>query len=212
MPLQTIRQQAVKISGRYDLASADFTSDEGMDFYIRAAQDFLDGLLPAEALRRMVPITLLAGENTVTTDRLLRIERIWYVDLLGHVTVLDEERRSWIRPSTGWPLAYHLEYPTGVVGEPRVVRIHPTPMHTVVLHVEGLFRSPRLLANGDVSFWTEEHPDILIQAILYKLEAFYGNTQGMNDYLAAVHNAVDMLDHNFVESMLAYRLGLENSW
>jgi len=57
------------------------------------------------------------------------------------------------------------------------------------LTVWGKFMSPKLTAKvtdstwvQTRSYWTEVHPDILIEAALMKLEGFYRNTEGLKDW------------------------------
>jgi len=82
----------------------------------------------------------------------------------------------------------------------------PPVDQTMYLSVYGLWYSPTLSAtlSGDKwtqtkSFWTEEHPDILLYAALYKLETFYRNTEGAKDWLNALTLDLSGIDKDLVE-------------
>lgn len=71
----------------------------------------------------------------------------------------------------------------------RGIIITPPPDKTYYVSIVGLFYSPTLSAtlSGSTwtqtkSYWSENHPGILIQAGLLKLEAFYRNTEGVKDW------------------------------
>jgi hypothetical protein len=84
--------------------------------------------------------------------------------------------------------------------------VMPPPDSTYTISVWGLFYSPTLLATlagatwtQTKSFWTEEHPETLLLAALYKLEVFYRNTEGAKDWKAAMTDDLMGMDHDFVE-------------
>jgi len=89
------------------------------------------------------------------------------------------------------------------------ILIMPPPDGTYTVTIWGLFYSPTLTAtlSGSTwtqvkSYWTEVHPEILIEAALYKLEGFYRNTEGAKDYKVALLDDVTGLDHDSVEEDL----------
>ena len=55
----------------------------------------------------------------------------------------------------------------------------------------------------DECCWSTEHPDILVHAALHRLEVSYRNTQGANDWLAAVKYDLANLDMEWVEEDIA---------
>ncbi len=86
------------------------------------------------------------------------------------------------------------------------VVIQPPPDTTFYISIWGLFYSPTLSATLDgetwtqtKSIWTEAYPDTLLHAALYKLEAFYRNTEGMKDYLLALQGDITGLDYDVAE-------------
>ncbi len=87
--------------------------------------------------------------------------------------------------------------------------IMPPSSIDLTISVLGLFYSPTLsatLANSvwtqTKSFWTEEFPDTLLLAALYKLEAFYRNTEGAKDWQNALTVDLTGMDNDFVEEDL----------
>jgi len=73
------------------------------------------------------------------------------------------------------------------------VVIMPPPDQAYTVEIVGLFYSPDLSAtlSGAVwtqtkSYWTEVHPEVLIEAAIYKLHSLYLNTSGAADYKASV--------------------------
>lgn len=85
--------------------------------------------------------------------------------------------------------------------------IMPPPDETMYVSIYGLFYSPTLSAtlSGATwtqvkSFWTEVHPDILLQAALYKTEVFYRNTEGAKDWDNALMKDVTEMDKDEAEA------------
>jgi hypothetical protein len=53
------------------------------------------------------------------------------------------------------------------------------------------------------SFWTEVHPDILLQAALYKLETFYRNSEGAKDWKSSLTIDISDMDKDAAEEEAA---------
>ena len=84
--------------------------------------------------------------------------------------------------------------------------ILPPPDSSFYISIYGLFFSPTLSATiaagvwtQTKSFWTENFPDMLLQASLYKLEVFYRNTEGAKDWLFALKEDVTEMDKDVAE-------------
>jgi len=75
----------------------------------------------------------------------------------------------------------------------------PPADRTYTVRVQGLFGSPALSANTDLSFWTIQHPDILIWAAMYQLEVAYRNFEGSKAILSNLLEMVETLDNEVVE-------------
>lgn len=89
------------------------------------------------------------------------------------------------------------------------VIIMPPPDETYYISIEGKFYSPALTATLALgvwtqtkSYWTEVHPDILLEAALFKLETFYRNTEGAKDWKAGLDEDLVGIDRDLVEESL----------
>lgn len=89
------------------------------------------------------------------------------------------------------------------------VIVMPPCDEAYTLEIVGLFYSPTLTAtlNGGVwtqtkSYWTEVHPEILIEAAIYKLHALYLNDSGAAAYKGQVVEDITGIDHDAVEEDL----------
>ena len=98
--------------------------------------------------------------------------------------------------------AQHFNY-NGVV-------IMPPPDGTYTVEILGLFYSPTLSAtlSGAVwtqtmSYWTEVHPEVLIEAAIYKLLSLYHDRGGADNYKAAVLEDITGIISDLVEEELA---------
>lgn len=83
----------------------------------------------------------------------------------------------------------------------RGVIIVPPPDKIYYISLVGLFYSPTLSAtlSGSTwtqtkSYWSENHPGMLIQAGLLKMEVFYRNTEGVKDWKFALDMDLSGLD------------------
>lgn len=70
---------------------------------------------------------------------------------------------------------------------------------TYTISVLGKFYSKPLSADADVSFWTEQHSDLLVLAAMWALEGVYRNSEGQNDYMKVINDALFDLDKDVVE-------------
>jgi hypothetical protein len=96
---------------------------------------------------------------------------------------------------SGTAPAQHFNY-NGII-------VMPPPDSIYTLQIWGLFYSPTLSAtlSGSVwtqvkSFWTEVHPEILIEAAIYKLHSLYNNTTAAADYKTALFEDVTGMNHD----------------
>ena len=102
--------------------------------------------------------------------------------------------------------------PTATSEINKALLILPPPDADVDIVVEGLFSSEPLDADGDESFWSLVHPDLLVLATLYKLEVFYRNTTGANDYRVALHDHVMSIGLDLTAEQAAENRVMQNSW
>ena len=65
----------------------------------------------------------------------------------------------------------------------RTIIFLPPTDTAFTLMVIGKFESRELVVNADRSYWTENHPDLLVAAAQYALERYYRNSEGMRDHM-----------------------------
>jgi hypothetical protein len=76
--------------------------------------------------------------------------------------------------------------------------ILPSPETTIVVELWGKFYSPELSDDTDESYWSTNVPETLLQAALYRLEVFYRNTTGAQDYLMGIMSDLTDIDKDQV--------------
>jgi hypothetical protein len=79
------------------------------------------------------------------------------------------------------------------------ISIYPAAEAAGTLSIVGKWNSPKLTQAADKSYWTEEHPDILVMAAAMKVEAFYRNSEGLKDYKLAINDALAGIDYDMAE-------------
>ena len=229
MDLLGIRQQFIKLSGRYDLATTsvdDFDTDDGANFFINAGMRFLD--------RRFYTLKTVGRRfDEVAADS-------WYLTFQNCRSILavwindDEERwqltkydYDLIRESypdlisahdTGAPKYYTPVWirsidatdkdaqgsffnhvKTDDDGTYNGILFVPATDASYVVETIGHFYFTELSTNTDENFWTTSVPDTLIKAALYQLEVFYRNTEGAKDWLGALAIEGKDLEFDVVE-------------
>jgi hypothetical protein len=60
-----------------------------------------------------------------------------------------------------------------------------------------------LVADTDTNFWSGAHPMLLIMAGMRQLEIVNRNTQGVNDWTAAISTDTTQLGMDLVEELIA---------
>ena len=75
----------------------------------------------------------------------------------------------------------------------------PPADEVYVLELIGKFHSPALSDAYIENWWGVNYPDLVINAALFKLEAHYRNSEGMNDYLKDITLMVKGLDYDRAE-------------
>jgi hypothetical protein len=217
MDYKDLRKKFVEMSGRYDLINANYT-DNGADFFINAGQK----LVTTVGLRAIkeVWVSNSAGMYELAPNKIADL-RYSYGKKLSEVTQGAPAiyAPAVLRPYPDTTVAatvagfYDIEdlilYTAGTgTGHWTYngIVVMPPPDSTYTISVWGLFYSPTLLATlagatwtQTKSFWTEEHPETLLLAALYKLEVFYRNTEGAKDWKAAMTDDLMGMDHDFVE-------------
>jgi len=220
MTLLQVRTQFVKQTGRYDLV-VDATSwaDNGADYYIQAGQRMLDRLLEFPKDEGEMSFTLATSAISTTLRNVRSVREVAVVDTqdstIRYLTrrsikdmrenygdekaslnnVTPGEPNSW---SLGW-LRTNTSASTTTEGNTKVLITMPPADRTYTIYLRGLFGSTSLSNDTSVSFWSIQHPDVLIWAALYQLEVSYRNFEGSQAVLTNLLRMVQDIDNEVVE-------------
>jgi hypothetical protein len=226
MDLVTLREQFVKLSGRYDLV-VDTTDweDSGADFFIQAGQDYLDRYYATPKATNTIFEKLDTGEWYLTFSKCRVIKEVWINNTEGR-SRLTKKDMSWLyqkysalisETDNGTPLYYcparlrstdstdqialgaFFNYVKDDSDALRGILIFVPPDEAIVVEIQGLFYSDTLTLDTDESYWSENWPAILIKAALYQVEVFNRNTEGMKDWKLAIEDEFLGLDKDNVE-------------
>ena len=235
MTLLEVRTQFAKESGRYDLVLSATTFDNnGADYYINRGQEMLDRMLEFPKDEGEFTFSLATGAISTTLTNVRVVRGVVVVDSSDET--IRQLTRSSLREMrdnygdeksslssvtraepTEWGLGWLRTTTTAnttaltTEGNTKQLITMPPADRTYTVRVQGLFGSPALSANTDLSFWTIQHPDILIQAALYKLEVAYRNYEGARATLNAIEEAVSDIDNEIVEQAIVENDVLQDS-
>lgn len=81
--------------------------------------------------------------------------------------------------------------------------IGPPTDTEVLLEIHGLFNTEELSADDDETFWTVEHPEILLWAAMRALEIENRNTQGVRDWENSIKENLLGIGKDSVEEEIA---------
>jgi len=120
-----------------------------------------------------------------------------------------------ILASFGSPTAGELDIPSDEVplasDDPydyKGIMIGPTPDKEYYIDILGTAYTKELVSDEDTSFWTKHYPDILMNAIMFKVEGFLRNSSSAQAYFQALMNDVRYLNYDAVEDELQDRPNL----
>jgi hypothetical protein len=228
MNLGEIRRRAVALSGRYDLIT-DETSfdDEGMNDYIFAAQRYLDRLSPERdgSSRLYYPVT--PGSSYFTFPRKRAIKDVFchanngdktqlilydwemFITKFASVTsaydrgkpafyAMPTPKLEYIIPPSSFGSYFDGFDPNGVDG---VIVFAPAADNHYIIELHGDFYG-ELSDDSSESYWSREHPEILVWATCRSIEVAYRNTAGVNDWTAAIKQELFEIDKDGVEELV----------
>lgn len=233
MPLDLVRDQLIEATGRADLNTpgmalgADFFLNIGqrmLDRMLDGGKSFARYFVDVDLQQILVPLaSCRAVKKVFCSDGTSRWElnKIDVGDLREYFskpkTSLDSDKPSyyspiWVRPFPGiidsatfnqeWALDDIIDI--GHEGFNAILIMPPSDSASLyTLEVLGLFYSDELVNDGDVSFWTEQHPEMLIKAAAYQMEVFYRNTEGSKDWMNAINLEIAQLNSDIVEEEIA---------
>ena len=81
-----------------------------------------------------------------------------------------------------------------------LIEISPTPDTYYIIQMDVSRYSKTLTADADTSWWSVNHPEMLLQAILMKIDIFLRNMRSANEQRTMLIDDLLMLDHDEVEA------------
>ncbi|MBW8034152.1 MAG: hypothetical protein FVQ79_00340 [Planctomycetes bacterium] len=233
MNLQEVRLWFVQESGRYDLVvSPSAVTDNGADKYVNAGQRMLDRMMefPKDEGEFSFTIATSAISTSIsnvmsvravsvfdTSDKTIRyLERRSMREMRelygGEVGALDNvtpgEPRTW---SLGWLRTNLASNSSAIVGATKKLVTMPPADRSYTIKVAGLFNTAVLSTNTSVSFWSDQHPDVLVLAALYRLEVGYRNFEGSRALLDNIIKEIELIDSETVEQSIVEKDQLKDS-
>jgi hypothetical protein len=217
--LLEIRQQFIRLSGRYDLANTSveqFDTDNGANWFINAGVRWLD--LHQEHLISMQEhqLAISAGDWQIDMQQLRVPKSVYFLDSDSEMNLLTERTMEWVlqnyaelgNTTNGTP-KYWASYiahrspqqkANGLPSNTKRVVILPPTDTSITVSVFGRFHQAKLTANADDNFWVTEYPEVLVLASLLSLEGFYRNTQGVQDYRNMIEDILTGIDRDTAEA------------
>ena len=229
MNLLSIRQQFIKLSGRYDFATTvvtEFDTDGGANFFINAGMRFLDRKYQTNKSVASIFEKVASGSYYFTFQNCQVINEVWcndaeerwqlrrypfntiqegYPDLVSAIDTGEPQFYCpiWLRTTDSTDrttLGTFFNYvKSDDYGTYNGILFVPPTDGEYVLEVIGKFYHTEMTSNTDQNFWTNEAPETLLKAALYQLEVFYRNTEGANDWLRALEMEGFELEKNYIE-------------
>lgn len=231
MTLLELREQFVKMSGRYDLVVDDTDwADNGANFLIQAGQNFLDRLRDNPKSNNTIFKELASGSWYMTFSGCRAIKEVWINNAEGR-SQLERKNLPWLyrnfsatvgSTDSGTPLYYcparlrstdpsdqmnlgtFFNYILSDSNDLRGILILGPPDESIVVEVQGSFYSDALALDADESYWTVNWPETLIKAALYQNDVFNKNSKGMSDWLSAIDMDLLGIDKDVVDETTSH--------
>jgi len=233
MNLLELRTQFRKISGRFDLVNedgsdngADFYLNEGRKYLDRLdetqkswASSFR--FVEVGGFSAFFPLCRAIKEVwAASISERWQLEKVPLQELIsGYMTELPASR------DTGTPLYYSpcitryvpedadvtdiesfvgwVDIPAGNVHEYNAILINVPTDEKISLEIKGLYYSHELSAETDTNYWSVVHPLTLVMSAMRYLEVVNRNTQGVNDWTAAIKAETTGIGMDLVEELIA---------
>ncbi len=223
MTLAELRTKFRDFSGRLDL------DDPGVDFFINSGVRFLHSRATSTFSTLRYQKDLNANEFYVDVPGLAKATSVWIADDEGRteleelslvearekfpdgfdqatpskpsyfaITVKDRAADQWLSTSTTTYDAEDVFTGTAFSRAQRLLILPPTDKLRTVT-VFGHFVAAALKNDSDTNYWSEEYPDLVLFAALYKLETTYRNREGAQDWLTALDEGLITLEKDAVE-------------
>lgn len=227
MPLLDVRKQFAIYSGRYDLVVDRITyADKGANFFIRAGQQYLDRTFDIFKAESRFYSDLPVNSWYVLTPDCRVVEEVYLNNSVGarvrlHRMSLDEYKLLSKGSSTCCPsfAVSNLRVTPAVSGTVNVdfgitvpgddynstgILLVPTTTSIVTCEVYGKFYQPKLVADTDVSVWSELYQVVLVMAACRELEISYRNTVGVKDWENAITSEIHGVELDYADQESNY--------
>lgn len=79
----------------------------------------------------------------------------------------------------------------------------PACDETYAIETWGYFYTPTLSADTDETWWTEQHPELLVMGAQLMLEKFNRNAEGVKDWTLAIKSELQGIDFDLVEEQIS---------
>lgn len=227
--LKEIRERfRKKPIGRFDLVTAA-GADNGADWYIQAGQRMLDSMQPTPLREAEFYKILSSGDWWIKVPKAYAVLHVWLENDDGEHSDLDYKMLDALlalypkleltaaATPAHWTLsitrtgADATEGPTATdadaVGYTNVLIMPPALVaagEVLTLRVYGQYESHTLSDDGDESYWSIAHPDLLVMAALYKLDREAGNNTRANELYAELARALRDIDRELVEQDMVH--------
>ena len=173
MDAKSVAMLFIETSGRYDLLTVDGTEDVPSTrayWYLQSAQRWLDRELGHPKEDAWIIKNIAVDQAGVSFRNARYVRDVFEVSADGE----KMKRIEWQRepyesdlPDEHWP--FH-----GISFEPRKFER--------VFKIRCAMYSPAKMEPESKSFWTVQHPDVLVRSMQRMAEIDMRNTQGVNDY------------------------------
>jgi len=88
----------------------------------------------------------------------------------------------------------------------------PPSNASYTMQIIGKWFSKTLTEDTDKNYWSEVHPELVLDAALNILEGLYRNTEGWKDYLLTLQFKLRGIDHDLVDEESSEGDEMERSW
>jgi hypothetical protein len=233
MNLKQVRREFVRRTGREDLVHAGYgdnganlyiqsgqrTLDRMLEmdkswaraFKTLAAGDYYAIFKGCRAIKRVWIAT--ATDRSILEKVTLQEMRELYTDPLDEIDQGDTLRYCVtplrVYPDDGTDTIIDLFYGSELAEsateefEYQGIIFLPPPEEAATLEVLGLFYSTPLNSDTEESYWTVNHPEILLMAAQYHLEVSYRNSEGAKDWMTSIEFEVKNMEKDFIETEIA---------
>jgi len=203
--------------------------DNGMDFFINAAMRMLDRLVEIPNNTAKLYYPLAVDEYAITFQHSCRaVLSVWINDTEKRTPLekvdLNDLKESYndlaSDATNGTPAYYALaelralettaQDSLGVFinktfdesdtkYDYRGIILVPPADGDYVVEISGLFKSEVLSNDADENYWTVQEEDLLLRAVLYKIEAFSRGTENAKNWLSAILDDVRLISFDIAE-------------